>query len=164
MSNDKTSGFYNEDNQNVVWRAIGKTSGSASGIEPYMVVLPSNINVFSSVSEKVADLEDKVVSEQVNQTLLCLYLSLQKANKWRGLNNYLSRLNLVQQEDKAALLEWNFQDFRVGFALEPEKSESSYYIVSQDKEMGFLETEMQKFDADISCSVDKIVEYVLENT
>jgi hypothetical protein len=70
----------------------------------------------------------------------------------------------VQQEDKTALLEWNFQDFRVGFTLEPNKAESSYFVVSQDKNTGVFKTSTQRLDADSYRSVDRIVDYVLENT
>ncbi|MDR1205126.1 MAG: hypothetical protein LBL26_06550 [Peptococcaceae bacterium] len=164
MSHDRTSSFCNEVNQRVVRKTVGKTSASASDVEPYGIVLPTNINIFSSLSDRMAGLEDHEVTEQVRQVLIYLYRSLQRAYRRKPLNNYLSRMNLVQQDDKAALLEWNFEDFRVGFTLEPVRSESSFFVVSQDKSAGSLMADTQKLDADISRSVDQIVEYVLENT
>jgi hypothetical protein len=143
---------------------LGNTSNSYSGINPYGTVLPSNINVFSALTEKISGLENPAVTEQVKQILLYLYLSLQRAYRFKPIGNYLSRMNLVQQEDKAALLEWSFQDFRVGFTLEPVQTESSFFVVSQDKRAGALMADTQKLDSNISMSVDKIVEYVLENT
>ena len=164
MSNGKTSGFLNNANERVITKTISNTANSFSGAEPYGTVLPFNINVFSILAEGITDLENSVVKEQVKQVLLHLYLSLQKAHKKKNLNNYLSRINLVQQGDMAALLEWSFQDFRVGFTLESDKTESSYFLVSQDKNAGSFIIDTHKLDTDVSRSVDRIVEYVLENT
>jgi hypothetical protein len=164
MRSDRTSSFLNEANQRVIRKTACVTSSSYSRVNPYDAVLPSNINVFSALPEKISGLENPAVTEQVKQILLYLYLSLQRAYEFRQPENYLSRMNLVQQEDKAALLEWSFQDFRVGFTLEPEKDESSFFVVSQDKNAGSFTMNTQKLDTDISLSVKKIVEYVLENT
>lgn len=35
-------------------------------------------------------------------------------------------------EDNSALIEWNFEDFRIGFSIEPDKEESGWYLVSND--------------------------------
>jgi len=150
-------------NNITVYAAVDNTINSFANAAPYGVVLPFNINVFSSLKTSVSDLEDAAVAEQVGKVLSNLYFSLQKASRQKIPNKYLSRINLVQQEGKAALLEWNFQDFRVGFTLEPDKNESSYFVVSQDKTAGSFMADTQKLD-DISWSVDKLVEYVLENT
>jgi len=148
----------------VVRATIENTTSTFSAKESYGTVLPTNIDVFSGLTQKVTGLDNSEVALQVKQVILCLYLSLQKAHRKKSLSNYLSRINIVQQEDKAALLEWSFQDFRVGFTLEPEKSESGYFVVSQDKSAGSFMTDTQKLDDNISRTVDSIVEYVLENT
>lgn len=164
MNNDRTNGFFNDTIQKVDRKTESKTSDSVLGIEPYSIILPANINVFSGLSDKFARLENREVMQQVALVILYLYQSLQEAYKYGALNNYLSRMNLIQQDDKAALLEWNFQDFRVGFTLEPIKTESSYFMVSQDKSTSSFRADTQKLDADISRSIGKIVTYVLENT
>jgi hypothetical protein len=93
-----------------------------------------------------------------------LYHSLRRLSKSQVITNYLSRLNLVCQEDGSALLEWNFQDFRVGFTLEPNEDESSCFIVSQDKNKNLFSADTQKLDVNNSASIDEIVGYVLGNT
>lgn len=163
-SQTKTSASINSAIGKEVRPAIANTTSSFASTDPYGTVLPSNLNVFSNLAASIAELEDTVVAEQVRRVLSCLYLSLQRASRRKTINNYLSRINLIQQGDKAALVEWSFQDFRVGFTLEPEKKESSYFVVSQDKSAGSFMADTQKLDDDISRSVDKIVEYVLENT
>lgn len=163
-SEDVTSAFVDDLNKHSIIVTWSKTTNSYSGIEPYKTVLPSNINVFSRIYSNILKLEDPEVTKQVHQVLLNLYLSLQKISKYQSIENYLSRINLVQMEDKTALLEWNFEDFRVGFNLEPDKNDSSYFIVSQDKRVGHLLANTQKIGADLWKIVEKIVEYVLENT
>lgn len=161
---NKTSASINATIGKEVRQAINNTTSSFASTDPYGTVLPSNLNVFSSLTASIAALEDAAVAEQVKHVLTNLYLSLQRASRRKSINNYLSRINLIQQSDKAALLEWSFQDFRVGFTLEPNKNESSYFVVSQDKIAGSFMADTQKLDDGISNSVDKIVEYVLENT
>jgi hypothetical protein len=143
---------------------VSFSTGSYSFTEPYGTILPTNLDVFSGIAEKIAALENADVAEQVSRVTQHLYLSLKKAYKLRRPGNYLSRMNLVQQDDKAALLEWSFQDFRIGFTLEPERADSSFFVVSQDRSVDAFSAETQKLDKDISTSVDRIVEYVLENT
>jgi hypothetical protein len=53
--------------------------------------------------------------------------------------NYLNRcghlpsliLNIL--EDRSALLEWGFRDFKIGFSFEIEIKESSWYFVANEK-------------------------------
>ena len=160
----RTSGFFDETNNRSTRTANNNTSNSYSDLKPYATVLPSNMDVFSNLSAKMSALENASVFEQVKQVLQHLYLSLQKANEDKPMSNYLSRINLVQQDDKSALLEWNFQDFRAGFALEPIPSESRFFIVSQDKSIGSFTTEIQRLDLNNLSSIDTLVGYVLENT
>lgn len=163
-SEDVTSAFVDDLNKHSIIVNWSKTTNSYSGIEPYKTVLPSNIDVFSRIYNNILKLEDPEVTKQVQQVLLNLYLSLQKISKHQPIENYLSRINLVQQDDKTALLEWNFEDFRIGFNFELDKNDSSYFIVSQDKSTGHFSADTQKISADLLGVVEKIVEYVLENT
>jgi hypothetical protein len=160
----RTSSFLNETNKNIKQITIDITSNSYEDNTPYGTVLPSNINVFSSLAARLLTIENQDVIQQVKQTLLYIYRALQKANVQRKINNYLSRINLVQQQDMAALLEWNFENFRVGFTLEPNRDESSYYIISQDNSIEAFQVDTQKINPDFSRPVEKIVKYVLENT
>jgi hypothetical protein len=123
--------------------------------------LPLNANVFSSLTTDYLAFESAEVVDQLETVLKSLHRALQNAHKDHPIDHHLSRVNLVQLEDKSALLEWNFQDFRVGISLEPNRAESSYYIVSQDKSTGALMTDTQKLDHGFSTPVNKMVRFVL---
>jgi hypothetical protein len=160
-----TSAFFNGKNEEIVRAAVvDNTSNSYTTSEPYGAVLPKNIDVFSGLTTSILNIEDPEVAKQVKQVLLGLYLSLQSAIKHKEFSNYLSRIHLVQQDDHTALLEWNFQNFRVGFRLEPDKAESSCFVVSQDNDAGSYMANTWKLDSDPFPLVDRIVKYVLENT
>jgi hypothetical protein len=164
MRNEKTSGFLNEANQCTARKAVGNTSNSLSETTPYRTALPLGVDIFSGLAGSQLSLYDNVVSGQVRRILTYLYLLLQELSKSQVITNYLSRLNLVCQEDGSALLEWNFQDFRVGFTLEPNEDESSFFVVSQDKNKDLFSADTQKLDVNNYVLINKIVGYVLENT
>lgn len=43
---------------------------------------------------------------------------------------YLPQLQAFKVDDGSILIEWIFDDFRLGFSIEPEVQESSWYLVS----------------------------------
>ena len=48
---------------------------------------------------------------------------------------YLPRLNAFNLDDGSVLIEWKFNDFRIGFGVEPNIKESGWYLVS-NKNLG----------------------------
>jgi hypothetical protein len=131
---------------------------------PYITILSDDLNIFSGINRSVIELENTEVREQVESILSLLYLALLRASQQKYLNNYLSPLNLNQQEDKAALLEWSFEKFRIGFLLEPDSEKSFFFQVSQDEKSGTFNSERRRLGDDVPHIVNKIVEYVLNNT
>ena len=130
----------------------------------YMQKLPTNIDVLSKVYTSINSLSDKSVKNYSINLLNLIYLSLSKANDSGNITNYLSRLYFSEQEDKSALIEWNFENFRIGFSVEPNVEESSYYFVSQDRELGRFTTDTRRINNNAEMIVDALVNYVLGNT
>jgi len=161
---NKTSAYLDESNANVKQINVNYTSNSYLDANIYPIMLPVNVNVFSSLSESIMTLEDKEVAKQVNKILSCLYLSLKKAINNKSISNYLPRLHLTQQDDMSALIEWNFQNFRIGFILDTNKDENYFFMISQNKIMNSYKSDLQKLDVDNFVYMDEIIKYVLENT
>lgn len=155
--------FNNSINRKKVVRIYNGTSSSLMHPDPYSAPLPKNLDVFSNLSSKFAEIEDENVLVQVKRVLNSLYLSIQQISKLKTVNKYLSRLNLVQQSDGDALLEWNFRDFRIGFTFEPDKNKSSYFIVSQDRSNGAFFADSKLLTDDVTNIINNIVRYVWEN-
>jgi hypothetical protein len=121
--------------------------------------------VFTRLSKAVDSLSNIDVKNYTITILEALNKALQNINNYnKNISKYLSKLNVIEQADLAALIEWNFQNFRVGFSVESDLSESSYFIVSEDKSMGSFNANSQKIGLDKDIAIEKILEFVLENT
>ena len=141
-----------------------QTTDSFSINTSYQIKLPSNIDVLSRLYETVASLSNPDVKKYTINVLDTLNKSLLNINNYNNLSNYLSKLNVIEQTDLSALIEWNFQNFRVGFSIEPDLNESSYFIVSEDKSIGSFVADTKKVGSEINIAIEKIVEYVIRNT
>ena len=154
----------NKNTKTIKYQGPIQTTDSFSINTSYQIKLPSNIDVFSRLSKTVASLSNPDVKKHTINILDTLNKSLQNINNYKNIPNYLSKLNVIEQSDLAALIEWNFQNFRVGFSIEPDLNESSYFIVSEDKSIGSFVAETKKVGSEITIAVEKILEYVIRNT
>lgn len=141
-----------------------QTSGSLSNNYIYSVKLPTNIDVFSKLFNAISSLSNATVKSNSVQLINLISHSLSKAYEIGRISNYLSRLNITEQEDLSALIEWNFEDFRVGFSIEADEKESSYFLISQDRELGEYSADTKKISDNAESVIGSLVNYVLENT
>jgi hypothetical protein len=162
-STAKTSAFTSTINDVIISELVNKTTNSYNNSDPYAIALPSNIDIFSNIDLNKHRFNN-TVDKQIKQILANLYSSLQNTSRKKIVSNSLPKLSLVKQEDLSALLEWNFKDFRVGFTSDHESAKSGYYIVSQDKSLDSVNIDAKEFDKNIQVIINKIVNYVLENT
>lgn len=81
----------------------------------------------------VGQVENKNVADGARRILWILTeISLTFQNRGVDLDR-LPQLHAFSVQDGSLLIEWIFDDFRVGFSLEPIPSESSWYLVSNAK-------------------------------
>jgi hypothetical protein len=163
VTSNQTSGI-NKSKRTVKFQMPMQTTDSFSLNTSYRMKLPSNIDVLSKLSEAVVSLSNADVKKHTFDVLNMLNSSLREINNYSNLSNYLSRINVIEQIDSAALIEWSFQNFRVGFSIEPDMNESSYFIVSEDKSTGSFIADTKKVGSEIDAAIEKIVEYVIRNT
>lgn len=134
-------------------------------LEPlYQTRLPSNMDVFVKITDALCALTNSIVKNETEEILQRIYKYIKVFNWNNNMTNYLSKLNVTEQDDNSALIEWNFQNFRAGFSIEPIIEESSYYIISEDKSIGSFMADTKKVGLNYDEAVEKIVKYVLENT
>lgn len=141
-----------------------QTSDSYSMLSSYQTLLPHNIDVFSVITDALQTLTNPTVKDETIVFLGRVNAYLQTVSLTSHATNYLSKLNLIEQDDGVVLIEWNFQNFRIGFLIEPKNEESSYYIISEDKEIGSFMAETRRIGRRYDEVIEKIVRYVLENT
>ena len=78
----------------------------------------------------VASVKDETVANECRRILLIIAESI-LFFPTRGFDlGHLPNLLAFDVEDGSILIEWIFDDFRVGFGIEPTPSESSWYLVS----------------------------------
>ncbi len=131
----------------------------------YSMVLPQNIDIFSGILKKAKNIADPQIYDYVLQILLSLNNTLHQINQTDIIKNNLSKLNLSIMSDESVLIEWNFENFRIGFSIEPNLSESSYYVVSDDKISGAYSSEANLLTpVEVDSVIQNIINFVLRNT
>jgi hypothetical protein len=130
----------------------------------YKLKLPYNIDIFSNIKENNIAIDDSNIIDSINKVLLKLYIILFNISYKYKIDNYLPRIHLVQQDDKSALIEWNFQDFRVGFGIETSEEDCYYFIVMGDKNKQSIETITQKIDINNYEFFIKLITFILVRT
>lgn len=137
------------------------TSGSTGYSIPTI-----NLSV-SKIILKLSDQFQLLEESQQKDLFLKLLLSLHKVLIQYYTQSFelshLPSLHVVIVEDGSILIEWIFTDFRIGFSIEIEITESSWYLVSNEKlesitKSGFLTTD--KLDS----IIDEVVAFIIENT
>ena len=73
-------------------------------------------------------------------------------------------LHTINVDDGSVLIEWIFNDFRIGFSIEPNKEDSSWYLVSNKKLgeiniSGYISTNI-----DIEMLISKLINFIISNS
>ena len=85
----------------------------------------------------VAQVEDENVADEARRILSIIAKTILIFQR-RGVDlDHLPHLHAFDVQDGSILIEWIFDDFRVGFSIDPIPSESSWYLVSNAK-LGYI--------------------------
>lgn len=99
----------------------------------YFDIPLSDVNFIANVSRNIPAIQDANVK---NSTISLIIKILKLVTLYFNQHNeskFLPALNFNQLEDKSVLMEWIFKDFRIGFSIEPNPEESSWYLISNNK-------------------------------
>lgn len=106
-------------------------AGLASG--PHFMPLLLEHDLIRPALEVVQQLENEDILNQAKSILLILQKTI-IAFHYHGFPfGHLPSLNAFNVEDGSTLIEWIYDDFRIGFSLEKDLDQSSWYLVSSDK-------------------------------
>ena len=93
------------------------------------LITPAWGTIRQAKDEKVADEARRILSI-IAKTILIF--------QSRGVDlGHLPHLHAFDVQDGSILIEWIFDDFRLGFSIEPVPTESSWYLVSNAK-LGYI--------------------------
>ncbi|MDR3238227.1 MAG: hypothetical protein LBT84_06970 [Spirochaetia bacterium] len=136
---------------------VGLSSSYNSG-------LPYSMNVFTAISKSfsIKNIDDSSVKTKVLQILNALNESIVNIpNINNNADCYISKLHIVEQDDKSILIEWNFSNFRIGFVVCTPVEDSYYFLVSQNEESFVSKSE--KIGNKINKLANEAVKYVVRN-
>jgi hypothetical protein len=139
------------------------TSG-ANFSTSYIPELPYSINIFTAISKSfVLDtITDPLIEAKLLQLLNALNEAIINIPDVNNIERYLSKLHLVEQEDKSILIEWNYQNFRIGFVVCKPIEDSYYFFVLQDTDSFFSES--YKIKDNVNLLARRIINYIIRNT
>lgn len=129
----------------------------------YSVAFPSNFDVFDGINVKLQEVDDEEVSQNTEQFINKFNSELQRINSYYDFQNALPRFSLLHDDDGSVCLEWPFPDYRIGFVIDKNIDESSWFLVA-NKKMEELWTSGQLNIEKPEMPIRKILKYVLENS
>ena len=90
-------------------------------------------NLITPAWNAVGQVEDQKVADEARNILLIIEKTILIAQS-KGIDlGHLPQLHAFDVQDGSILIEWIFDDFRIGFSIEPIPDESSWYLVSNAK-------------------------------
>lgn len=120
-----------------------------------------------AILSQASDAIRKVDDIHMRQVFIALLLALQNAlgNAPEGIANsrHLPPLHFYMGDDGALLLEWIFKDFRVGFVIESDVSESSWYLVSNSNLGNINRADTLRVE-NMDALAHSVTSFVMENT
>ena len=160
--------FKNEKNtggNNLVLKLTNYPGTTYAGFNnQYNPILPYSLNIFSTILksfsfETISDLPVKTKTLQILNTLNEAIMNIPDKD---NINQYLSKLHLVEQDDKSILIEWIFYNFRIGFVVCQPVEDSYYFFISQ--EIDSFVSKSERIGNNLNTIVQHILKYIIENT
>lgn len=130
----------------------------------YQIKLPLFLDPVRIAFEKISSFKNPSIKLKVSQIL-----GLIRNNLAHNLDIFRSSIRLPQihvteSDDDSALIEWNFQSFRIGFSLDAADNSASYFVISEDRQSDSFLAETKRMDGSYQEVVSAIVDYVIFNS
>jgi len=127
---DSASG-PSEEGQEEDYRNISASSHQTDKDSKYFLNLPANLNIFSGTSDVIQKIADSDKQKDVVKILQAFQNVLLEKRFALDTIGSLPPLQInINKEDDSVLIEWIFRDFRIGFSIEANRSQSNWYLVS----------------------------------
>lgn len=90
-------------------------------------------NLVKNLKAIIPQVENPVITDQLDKLLVSIYMMIKIVQHRRPDLDDIPPLTTQVEEDGAVLLQWKFTDFRIGFNIESDPSESGWHLVSNEK-------------------------------
>ena len=138
------------------------TTTGAPEVETPIVVL-SISRIVSRLSEEFQNIKDPQMRDLFFKLFQSFQDHLLKYSSQKKETSHFPQVSIKMIEDGSILIEWIFIYFRIGFSIEPEINQSSWYLLSNEKlenktESGFFNIE------NIDAIIDDLFYFIFRNT
>jgi hypothetical protein len=124
--------------------------------------LSNDTALIDAVFHTICQVKNQQVRDQAVK-LLAPIQEMFRALQQSGVDlSYLPPLRATNVDDRSVLIEWVFADFRVGFSIEPNPDNSSWYLVS-DKRLDEVSAFGYLSNANLEKTVSQLFGFVLAN-
>ena len=101
---------------------------------PDLRFLPLSVqNLITPAWSTVGEVENENIADEARRILLTIAETILIFQSREVDLGHLPQLHAFDVQDGSMLIEWIFDDFRIGFSIEPTPTESSWYLVSNAK-------------------------------
>jgi hypothetical protein len=140
---------------------IDETVGEIS--DPRSFSSTRGFRIIERALDAVLKLQNSVISGPARQILGVISDCL-LAFQNQGVELYhLPPLRTATFDDGSFLIEWVFEDFRIGFTFELEPTESGWYLVSNQR-MGYINASGYMNNVNMKKTISWLIEYTITNS
>jgi len=132
-------------------------------IVSYFQVLPSNIDIFREIKEKISGINNGPAKENAHNFALEFQNILINLAVRNDIANKLPPISIQGLDDNSVLLEWAFKDFRIGFSFEANNDDSSWFLLTK-KELKAVDVSGSLNADETKSLIVNILNFVLRNT
>ncbi len=134
-----------------------KTYGGSP--QPVFMPQPFENSILDSVKSLWQTMPPGSVREQIGDLIDQLGIALSDDHPSQSGSSFVPRLNTFQIEDDSSLIEWIAPDIRLGFSIESDPSQSSWYIATSEK-LGYFSAAGLLFEGESPNLVDDLVSFI----
>ncbi len=106
------------------------TDAYNDSLSEYSQVVSSNINVLKNLSSKTFISSDKDLNDTALYFLHYFQEVLISIHNVEKINNNLPALSITTIDNVIIFIEWIFPYFRIGFSIEKQKEDSSWFLIT----------------------------------
>lgn len=126
----------------------------------------TTINVYRLIESALKALDETKnpgIKSDASNLLITLVNTIKRLQGFNYDFENLPTLQVENIEDDSVLIEWIFDDFRVGFTIEKNKDESGWYLVTT-KRLGFINASGYFLDTEREKLLNWLVIFVKDNS
>jgi hypothetical protein len=121
------------------------------------------LNILTNASDTIRRITDPEKQRDVLNFLLSIQNALLINRFTLDKIGSLPPLRISLNEDDSVLIEWIFRDFRIGFSIEKDRTQSNWYLVS-NKNLNQVDLSGLLSSQDIGELLTSLIAFVLSNT